>query len=55
VGRRFPGTRDCPIVKDLNELRRQLASIERRIDVLQHNRQAIKNYLSAWEEAEATT
>ncbi|MFI6759987.1 MerR family transcriptional regulator [Micromonospora sp. NPDC050417] len=50
-----PGTRHCPTVKDLDGLRRQLASIERRIDVLQRNRQAIRNYLSAWEEAGATT
>ncbi|RKR91272.1 DNA-binding transcriptional MerR regulator [Micromonospora pisi] len=50
-----PGSRHCPTVKDLDGLRRQLARIERRIDVLQRNRQAIKNYLSAWEGVEATT
>jgi DNA-binding transcriptional MerR regulator len=46
--------RDCPVVKDLDGIRRQLGNIERRIDVLQRNRQAIKVYLRAWEDAGAT-
>jgi DNA-binding transcriptional MerR regulator len=45
----------CPAAKDLDGLRRQLSSIERRIDVLQRNRQAIQAYLRAWEEAAAAT
>lgn len=49
------GDRHCPAVADLDGLRRQLASIERRINVLQRNRQAIRNYLRAWEEAGVTT
>ena len=55
AGTERPDPRHCPTVQDLDGLRRQLASIERRIDVLQRNRQAIKTYLSAWEEAGATT
>ncbi|MET8638464.1 MerR family transcriptional regulator [Streptomyces sp. NPDC004096] len=43
---------DCPVDnKDLDGLRRQLTSIERRIDVLQRNQRAIKSYIRAWEEA----
>ncbi|GII27560.1 MerR family transcriptional regulator [Planotetraspora mira] len=45
----------CPAVKDLDGLRRQLSSIERRIDVLQRNRHAIETYLRAWEDAMAAT
>ncbi|MFK3983386.1 MerR family transcriptional regulator [Micromonospora sp. NPDC050397] len=52
---RPPDPRECPTPQDLDGLRRQLASIERRIDVLQRNRQAIRNYLSAWEEPCVTT
>ena len=49
-----PDPRDCPAApKDLDGLRRQLASIEHRIDVLQRNRQAIKDYVRAYEEAGA--
>lgn len=44
---------DCPVVADLDGLRHQLGSIERRIDTLQRNRQAIKAYLRAWEDAGA--
>lgn len=44
---------DCPVVADLDGLRHQLGSIERRIDTLQRNRQAIKSYLRAWEDAGA--
>jgi len=51
-----PDPRECPAAtKDLSGLRRQLVSIERRIDVLQRNRQAIKAYVRAWEEAGAAT
>ena len=45
----------CPATKDLDGLRRQLSSIERRIDVLQRNRHAIQAYLRAWEDATAAT
>ncbi|MFJ4844486.1 MULTISPECIES: MerR family transcriptional regulator [unclassified Streptomyces] len=41
---------NCPAAKDLDGLRRQLSSIERRIDVLQRNRQAIQTFLRAWED-----
>ncbi|KUJ34940.1 MerR family transcriptional regulator [Streptomyces sp. NPDC093228] len=42
----------CPVDdKDLDGLRRQLISIERRIDVLQRNQRAIKSYIRAWEKA----
>lgn len=44
---------ECPAEKDLDGLRRQLSSIERRIEVLQRNRHAIKTYLAAWENAMA--
>ncbi|MFF3946840.1 MerR family transcriptional regulator [Streptomyces sp. NPDC001902] len=47
--------RSCPAAKDLDGLRRQLSSIERRIEVLQRNRHAIKAYLRAWEDAGAAT
>ncbi|WP_053755866.1 MerR family transcriptional regulator [Streptomyces sp. AS58] len=43
----------CPAPRDLEGLRRQLSSIERRIDVLQRNRHAIKTYLSACVDAPA--
>ncbi|MEV0159101.1 MerR family transcriptional regulator [Nonomuraea fuscirosea] len=45
----------CPSAKDLDGLRRQLSSIERRIDVLQRNRQAIKAYLRACDDAAEAT
>ncbi|MET9876991.1 MerR family transcriptional regulator [Actinacidiphila glaucinigra] len=45
---------DCPAAADLDGLRQQLSGIERRIDVLQRNRDAIKRYLRAWEEAGPT-
>lgn len=45
----------CPAAKDLDGLRRQLGGIERRIDVLRRNRQAIKACLRAWEDAGAAT
>ncbi|MGW1729167.1 MerR family transcriptional regulator [Streptomyces sp. NPDC002306] len=45
----------CPATKDLDGLRRQLTNIERRIDVLQRNRQAIAAYLRAWEDGTAAT
>ncbi|GAA4576450.1 MerR family transcriptional regulator [Planotetraspora kaengkrachanensis] len=45
----------CPAIKDLDGLRRQLVSIERRIDVLQRNRHAIETYLRACEDAAAAT
>ncbi|MFJ8725216.1 MerR family transcriptional regulator [Streptomyces sp. NPDC004532] len=42
----------CPVDdKDLDGLRRQLISIERRIEVLQRNQRAIKSYIHAWEKA----
>ncbi|MFJ5218356.1 MerR family transcriptional regulator [Streptomyces sp. NPDC088354] len=44
---------DCLAERDLDGLRRQLGSIERRIDALQRNRQAIRMYLRAWEDAAA--
>ncbi|MER7682792.1 MerR family transcriptional regulator [Streptomyces sp. NPDC096934] len=47
--------RVCPAPADPDGLRRQLSSIERRIDVLQRNRQAIQAYLRACGEAEAAT
>ncbi|GIH22605.1 MerR family transcriptional regulator [Acrocarpospora phusangensis] len=47
--------KQCPVAKDLDGLRRQLSSIERRIEVLQRNRQAIKTYLHAWEDTLADT
>ncbi|MGI5520214.1 MerR family transcriptional regulator [Micromonospora sp. CA-259024] len=50
-----PDPRQCPVPKDLDGLRRQLVSIERRIDVLERNRRAIKDYLRAWAEVGATT
>ncbi|WP_433308765.1 MerR family transcriptional regulator [Micromonospora sp. CA-269861] len=50
-----PDPGHCPAPKDLDGLRRQLATIERRIDVLQRNRRAIKDYLRAWAEAGVTT
>ncbi|GAA1303529.1 MerR family transcriptional regulator [Planotetraspora silvatica] len=43
----------CRPAKDLDGVRRQLSSIERRIDVLQRNRHAIEIYLRAWEDAMA--
>ncbi|MFE0629251.1 MerR family transcriptional regulator [Streptomyces sp. NPDC058864] len=46
-----PETAECPAAADLDGLRQQLGSIERRIDVLQRNRDAIKRYLRAWEDA----
>ncbi|MEU7629696.1 MerR family transcriptional regulator [Nocardia sp. NPDC049220] len=45
----------CPVATDLDRLRRQLSSLERRIDVLQRNRQAIKAYLRAWEDVASTS
>ncbi|MFF7212900.1 MerR family transcriptional regulator [Streptomyces sp. NPDC008238] len=42
---------ECPAAADLDGLRRQLSSIERRIDVLQRNRDAIKRFLRAWDVA----
>lgn len=42
----------CPSRMDLDALRRQLAGIERRIEVLQMNRQAIKRYLAACERSD---
>ncbi|MFF4243585.1 MerR family transcriptional regulator [Streptomyces sp. NPDC001822] len=50
-----PGERTCREAKDLEGLRRQLISIERRIDVLQRNRQAIAAYLRACEDRAAAT
>lgn len=44
---------DCPAAADLEGLKQQLSSIERRIDVLQRNRDAIKRYLRVWEETAA--
>ncbi|MGI5248488.1 hypothetical protein [Actinacidiphila glaucinigra] len=41
---------DCPAAADLEGLKQQLSSIERRIDVLRRNRDAIKRYLRVWEE-----
>lgn len=56
AGRERPDPRQCPPpAQDLDGLRRQLVSIERRIDVLQRNRQAISDYLRAWAEAGVTT
>ncbi|WP_394618686.1 MerR family transcriptional regulator [Lentzea sp. JNUCC 0626] len=49
-GKPNPDIESCPASKDLDGLRRQLASIERRLDVLQRNRDAIKSYLGAWED-----
>ncbi|MEU4096764.1 MerR family transcriptional regulator [Streptomyces sp. NPDC026673] len=43
--------RECPAAADLDGLRRQLGSIERRIDVLQRNRQAIETFLRACDDA----
>ncbi|MEU7765766.1 MerR family transcriptional regulator [Nocardia sp. NPDC049190] len=45
----------CPATTDLDRLRRQLSSLERRIEVLQRNRRAIRAYLHAWEDAGSTT
>ncbi|MFF3256632.1 hypothetical protein ACFYWP_37915 [Actinacidiphila glaucinigra] len=42
---------DCPAAADLEGLKQQLSGIERRIDVLRRNRDAIKRYLRVWEEA----
>ncbi|MEU8076717.1 MerR family transcriptional regulator [Catellatospora citrea] len=49
-----PKPRECPPAKDLDGLRSQLVNIEKRIDVLQRNHQAIKKFLSAWEGADST-
>src|SRR5205823_548591 len=39
---------ECPTSKDLTALQRQLASVERRITVLQRNRDAMIAYLAVW-------
>ncbi|MEU3247918.1 hypothetical protein ABZ713_34920, partial [Streptomyces sp. NPDC006875] len=49
----FPPDSDAP--RPRIRTRRQLSGIERRIDVLQRNRQAIQAYLRACGEAEAAT
>ncbi|MFI8002855.1 MerR family transcriptional regulator [Streptomyces sp. NPDC086010] len=54
-GKGAQGTASCPITKDLEGLRRQLSSIERRIDILQRNRQAIVAYLGACEDGASAT
>ncbi|MGW2353181.1 hypothetical protein ACWCWB_30920, partial [Actinacidiphila glaucinigra] len=41
---------DCPAAADLEGLKQQLSCIERRIDVLRRNRDAVKRYLRVWEQ-----
>nr|WP_062341688.1 MerR family transcriptional regulator [Herbidospora sakaeratensis] len=50
-----PRPAECVVKVDLDALRRQLGNVERRIDVLQRNRDAIKTYLQIWEETSGVT
>ncbi|TKK85967.1 MerR family transcriptional regulator [Herbidospora galbida] len=50
-----PRPSTCTAEVDLDVVRRQLGNVERRIDVLQRNRDAIKTYLRAWEEGTGVT